>query len=135
MKGFEKEKNKTPNPLWVKVRFYVLILVSTALLLTLLLSLSHGEKNAETLIPAGISLANAILAYLVSKREQGKRSYKQLMKNLRTWTIARFVVMAVLLVVFILTKVVEPLPFIFTFIGFYILHQVIEITVMQKELK
>jgi F0F1-type ATP synthase assembly protein I len=135
MKGFEKEKNKTPNPLWVKVRFYVLILGSTALLLTLLLSLSHGEKNAETLIPAGISLANAILAYLVSKREQGKRSYKQLMKNLRTWTIARFVVMAVLLVVFILTKVVEPLPFIFTFIGFYILHQVIEITVMQKELK
>jgi F0F1-type ATP synthase assembly protein I len=135
MKGFEKEKNKTPNPLWVKVRFYVLILGSTALLLTLLLSLSHGEKNAETLIPAGISLTNAILAYLVSKREQGKRSYKQLMKNLRTWTIARFVVMAVLLVVFILTKIVEPLPFIFTFIGFYILHQVIEITVMQKELK
>lgn len=135
MKGFEKERKKTSNPLWVKWRFYVLILMSTAILLTVLLSLSHGEKLSETLIPAGISLANAVLAYMVSKRKQGDRSYKQLMSSLRSWTIARFLGMAVLLVVSILLKIVEPLPFIFTFIGFYILHQVIEITVMQKEIK
>jgi len=35
----------------------------------------------------------------------------------------------------IITKIVEPLPFIFSFIGFYILHQVIEIAVLQQEAK
>lgn len=135
MKGFEKERHKTPNPLWVKVRFYVLILLSTAILLTVLLSLSKGEKLPETLIPAGISLTNAILAYVISKREQGDRTYKQMMDQVKTWTISRFIAMAILLAVSILTKIVEPLPFIFTFIGFYILHQIIEITILQKEIK
>lgn len=136
MKGFEKErKNKTANPLWVKLRFYVLILISTAVLLIVLFLLSKGERLPETLIPAGISLTNAIIAYLVSKREQGDRTYKQMMDNVKVWTISRFLVMAMLLVACILIKLAEPLPFIFTFIGFYILHQVIEITVMQKEIK
>ena len=135
MKGFEKERKKTTNPLWIKLRFYVLILISTAILLTVLLMLSKGEKLPGILIPAAISLANTLLAYFISKQEQGDRSYKQMMNSVKNWTIARFIVMAILLVGCILTKIVEPLSFIFTFIGFYILHQVIQITVMQKEIK
>ena len=135
MKGFEKEKKKAPSPIWVKVRFYVLILLASAALIILLILLNHGENLPEILIPAGISLINAITAYLISKREQGQRSYKEMMKNVKNWTIARFIVMALLLAGMILLKVVDPLPFIFTFIGFYILHQVIEIVIMQREIK
>ena len=136
MKGFEKERKKTTvNPLWVKLRFYVLILISTTILLTVLLILSKGERVAETCIPAGISLANTLLAYFISKKEQGDRTYKQMMNSVKNWTISRFVVMVILIVVSILTGFVEPLPFIFTFIGFYILHQIIQVIVMQKEIQ
>ena len=76
-----------------------------------------------------------VLAYFISKREQGDRTYKQMMNTVKNWTISRFIVMAILLVVSILTKIVDPLPFIFTFIGFYILHQVIQVIVMQKEIQ
>lgn len=135
MKGFEKERNKTPNPTWVNVRFYVLILLSTALILLLLISLNNAEYLLENILPAGISLANATIAYIITKREQGERTYKEMMDNIKSWTIARFVSMAVLVVLAIVTKIVEPLHFIFSFIGFYILHQVIEILVLQKETK
>lgn len=134
MKGFEKEKKKTPNPYWAKIRFYVLIVVSTAILISILSAINHGERLPETLYPAGISLLNAVVAYIISKRDQANRDYKKMMNQVKVWMIVRFVVMALLLVALILTKTVEALPFIFTFIGFYILHQVIEITVMQKEI-
>ena len=133
MKGFEKERNKTPNPIWVKLRFYILILLSTALILLLIISLDNAEHLMENCLPAGISLANALLAYIITKREQGSRTYKQMMNNIKNWTIARFVGMAFIIILSIITKIVEPLPFIFSFIGFYILHQVIEIAILQKE--
>jgi len=135
MKGFEKERNKTPNPLWVKLRFYILILLSTALILLLIISLNNVENMMENCLPAGISLANALIAYIITKREQGSRTYKQMMDNIKNWTIIRFVGMAVIIFLSIITKIVEPLPFIFSFIGFYILHQVIEIAILQKEAK
>jgi len=135
MKGFEKERNKTPNPLWVKLRFYVLILLSTALILLLIISLDNAEHLVENLLPAGISLANAIIAYIITKREQGSRTYKQMMDNIKKWTIIRFISMALFVFLPIITQLVEPLPFIFSFIGFYILHQVTEIVVLQKETK
>ena len=89
----------------------------------------------ENCLPAGISLANALIAYIITKREQGSRTYKQMMDNIKNWTIIRFVGMAVIIFLSIITKIVEPLPFIFSFIGFYILHQVIEIAILQKEAK
>ena len=136
MKGFEKERKKTTaNPLWIKLRFYALTLISTAILLIVLLMLSKGERMAETCIPAGISLANTLLAYFISKREQHGKTYKQMMNTVKIWTISRFIVMVMLIVVSILTRFVEPLPFIFTFIGFYILHQIIQVIVMQKEIQ
>lgn len=135
MKGFEKEKKKTPSPIWIKVRFYVLILLASIALIILLTLLNHGENLPEILIPAGISLFNAVTAYIISKHKQGDRSYKKMLKNVRNWTIGRFIVMILLLAGMILLKIVEPLPFIFTFIGFYILHQVIEIVIMQREIK
>lgn len=133
MKGFDKEKNKTPNPCWVKLRFYVLILVLTVAMLLLLISINHGKFILENTIPALISLLNAILAYIITKREQGKRSYKDMMDHIKNWTIIRFIVMASLLVLAIVSKIIDPLPFIFSFIGFYILHQVLEIVILQKE--
>ncbi|MEA3391561.1 MAG: hypothetical protein U9Q91_01135 [Candidatus Marinimicrobia bacterium] len=135
MKGFEKERNKTPNPLWVKLRFYILILLSTALILLLIISLDNAEHLMENILPAGISLTNAVIAYIVSKHKQGSRTYKQMMNNIKKWTIIRFIGMALFVFLPIITKVVEPLPFIFSFIGFYILHQLIEIVVLQKEVK
>ncbi len=135
MKGFEKERNKTVNPLWVKLRFYVLILLFTSLILLLLITLNHAEYLLENMLSAGISLLNALVAYIITKREQGERTYKEMMNNIKNWTIIRFVTMAVLLALAIITKIVEPLQFIFSFIGFYILHQVIEIVILQKEAK
>ncbi len=135
MKGFEKERKKIPNPLWVKLRFYILILLSTALILLLIISLDGAEHLLENCLPAGISLINALLAYIVTKREQGSRTYKQMMSHIKNWTIGRFVGMALMIIIAIMTRIVEPLPFIFSFIGFYILHQVIEIAVLQQETK
>ena len=94
MKGFEKERNKTPNPLWVKLRFYILILLSTALILLLIINLDNAEHLVENILPAGISLTNAVIAYIVSKRKQGSRTYKQMMNNIKKWTIIRFIGMA-----------------------------------------
>ncbi len=135
MKGFEKERKHTPAPLWIKLRFYVLILFASIALIIILLLLNHGEKLPEVLIPAGISLVNALTAYIISKRKQGERSYKDMMKNVKNWTIARFLAMLLFLASMIILKLVDPLPFIFTFIGFYILHQLIVILIMQREIK
>ena len=135
MKGFEKERKKAPNLLWVKLRFYILILLSTALILLLIISLDNAEHLLENYLPAGISFINAVLAYIITKRKQGSRTYKQMMNNIKNWTIIRFVGMTILIMFPIITKIVEPLPFIFSFIGFYILHQVIEIAVLQQEAK
>lgn len=135
MKGFEKERKHRSNPLWSSLRFYVIILAVTAIILSILISLNHAQYLLENILPALVSLLNAIVAYIITKQDQGKRSYKQMMDRIKTWTIIRFVSMAVIFVLAIITQLVEPLQFIFSFIGFYILHQVIEISILQKEVK
>ena len=135
MKGFEKEKKHRANPTWESLRFYVMILLVTAILLSVLILMNHAEYILENMLSAIISLLNAIVAYSITKQEQGKRSYQQMMDRIKTWTIIRFVSMAAIIVLAIITQLVEPLQFIFSFIGFYILHQVIEISILQKEVK
>jgi anti-sigma-K factor RskA len=135
MKGFEKEKNQRSYPIWESLRFYVIILVVTAIILFILISLNHAAYLLENILPAVLSLLNAIVAYIITKQDQGNRTYKQMMNRIKTWTIIRFVSMALIIVLAIITQLVEPLQFIFSFIGFYILHQVIEISILQKEVK
>jgi hypothetical protein len=74
-----------------------------------------------------------VIAYVVSKKKQGKRTYKEMMRNLFIWTTARFIVMITALLIFVLAAAVEPMPFILSFIGFYIMHQLIEIGIMKLE--
>ncbi len=123
------------KPLWLRFRFYILILLATSVLLSILIQINGGEYIPENTIPAGLSLLNALVAYAVSKKKQGERSYKQMMRNIFTWTAVRFLTMIAVLAVFMLAGWVEPLPFIFSFIGFYIMHQLIEIGIMKRETK
>ncbi len=134
MKGFEKErKKKLTTPTWGKPFFFMLILGSTVILLLILTLLNNNQFKLENILPATITLINAIIAYLVTKKEQGKRTYQKMMNDIKIWTIVRFVVMAVAIVLPIVFNLVEALPFVFSFIGFYIMHQIIMIIVLQKE--
>lgn len=133
MKGFEKERKKVTIPNWGKPTFFIFILASTVILLLLLTLLNHGDMSLENVLSACISLANSIIAYLVTKKEQGKRTYKKMMNDIKTWTIIRFIALVVFLVLAIILSIVEALPFIFSFIGFYIMHQIIMILILQKE--
>ncbi len=119
----------------MKTRFYIIIILVTAILLGVLIRLNHAEYLFENSIPALLSLANAVTAYVISKHKQGGRSYQEMMKHVARWTVARFLSMAVIIVLLIITKTVQPVQFIFSFIGFYILHQVIEIGILQLEAK
>ncbi|MCK4813702.1 MAG: hypothetical protein KAT14_07180 [Candidatus Marinimicrobia bacterium] len=121
--------------LWIKSRFYVFIVLITAFLLTALIWLNNAAHVPENIISAVLSLCNAIIAYIVSKKKQKNRAYKKMMKTVYIWTLIRFFTMLSVLLILILTKTVEALPLIFSFIGFYIIHQLIEIGMMQLEVK
>ncbi|MFA6619216.1 MAG: hypothetical protein WCT23_09130 [Candidatus Neomarinimicrobiota bacterium] len=133
MKGFEKERKKQSNQPWGMPHFFTFIIGSTIILILILTLLNHNEFKLENILPAGISLANSILAYLVSKKKQGERSYKKMMSDIKTWTIIRFVVLALCLFLTVMLSALEALPFLFSFIGFYIMHQLITLVVLQKE--
>lgn len=133
MKGFEKERKRKTTPTGGKFYFFTFIFGSTIILLLLLTLLNHGEFKLENILPACISLVNSIIAYLVTKKEQGERSYKKMMSDIKTWTIIRFIVLAGLLILTIVSSIVQGLPFVFSFIGFYIMHQIIMILILQKE--
>lgn len=122
--------------LWVRLRFYVIIFLLTGIVLALMILLNHAAYLKENLISALISLLNALTAYLVAKRkESDSADFKAIMKKVYIWTLARFILMAALILILILSKALEALPFIFSFIAFYILHQIIEIRILQLETK
>ena len=122
--------------LWVRLRFYVIIFLLTGIVLALMILLNHAAYLKENLISALISLLNALTAYLVAKRkESDSADFKAIMKQVYIWTLARFILMAALILILILSKALEALPFIFSFIAFYILHQIIEIRILQLETK
>lgn len=122
--------------LWVRLRFYVIIFLLTGIVLALMILLNHAAYLKENLISALVSLLNALTAYLVAKRkESDSADFKAIMKQVYIWTLARFILMAALILILILSKALEALPFIFSFIAFYILHQIIEIRILQRETK
>ncbi|MDD3716198.1 MAG: hypothetical protein PHT46_03735 [Candidatus Marinimicrobia bacterium] len=122
--------------LWVRLRFYVIIFLLTGIVLALMILLNHAAYLKENLISALISLLNALTAYLVAKRkESDSADFKAIMKQVYIWTLARFILMAAFILILILSKALEALPFIFSFIAFYILHQIIEIRILQRETK
>jgi len=122
--------------LWVRLRFYVIIFLLTGIVLALMILLNHAAYLKENLISALISLLNALTAYLVAKRkESDSADFKAIMKQVYIWTLARFILMAAFILILILSKALEALPFIFSFIAFYILHQIIEIRILQLETK
>ncbi len=132
----EVKSTHTPQPsFWTRFRFYFIIIAATFILLVFLIWMNKAVHLIENTLPAILSLANAILAYSVSKRKQGNRTYKEMMKNIYTWTLVRFLTMAGVILVLVLTRSVEALPFIFSFIGFYILHQLIQVAIMKQEIK
>ena len=132
----EVKSTQTPQPsFWTRFRFYFIIIAATCILLVFLIWMNRAVHLIENTVPAILSLANAMLAYSVSKKKQGGKTYKEMMKNIYTWTLVRFLVMAGVILVLILTRIVDALPFIFSFIGFYILHQLIQIGIMKQEIK
>ncbi|MBW6458556.1 MAG: hypothetical protein K0B52_05265 [FCB group bacterium] len=132
----EVKPTQTPQTSFrIRFRFYIIMIAATSVLLLFIVWLNKAAYLPENIIPAILSLANAVLAYAVSKREQGNRTYQEMMKNIYLWTLSRFLGMAAVILVLILTRTVEALPFIFTFIGFYILHQLIQIGIMKQEIK
>lgn len=136
MNDSRKISENEKESLWIRIRFYVLILLATALLLTLLIILNKASMLKENIFPALISLANALSAYSISKyKNKDAGDYEKIMKQVFIWTIFRFVAMTVLILTLILSNFVEPVSFIFSFIGFYIIHQVIEIRILQLENK
>ena len=133
MKGFEKERKKRTTQIWGKPYFFTLIIASTLILLLILTLLNDHQFKIENIISGCISLINAILAYLVTKKDQGKRTYKKMMNDIKTWTIARFIIMGLAIILPIVLNLLDALTFVFSFIGFYIMHQIIMILVLQKE--
>jgi hypothetical protein len=134
MKRSEIHSEERKQPLWIRIRFYVLIILATVLLLAILIILNKGSHLKENIYPALISLANAISAYSIAKQhDTNGKEYKRIMKKVYWWTLFRFIAMTAFILVLILGKWVEPVSFIFSFIGFYIIHQVIEIRILQRE--
>lgn len=131
-----KEADSNKVTLWVRLRFYVIIFLLTGIVLTLMIMLNRAAYLKENLISALISLLNALTAYLVAKwKGSNSADFKAIMKRVYIWTLARFILMAALILILTLSKALEALPFIFSFIAFYILHQIIEIRVLQLETK
>ncbi|MDZ7795845.1 MAG: hypothetical protein U5N56_01865 [Candidatus Marinimicrobia bacterium] len=60
------------KPLWLRSRFYILIIFSTLILLAILFRVNSGEYIPENTIPAVLSLLNSVAAYIVSRRKTGR---------------------------------------------------------------
>lgn len=134
MNNLPKKSGPPKDALWIRIRFYVLILATTTVLLVLLIILNKASALRENIFPALISLANAVTAYNITKgKDKDFRDFKSIMKKVYFWTIFRFAAMTALILILILGKFVEPVSFIFSFIGFYIIHQIIEIRILQRE--
>ncbi|MDD3094730.1 MAG: hypothetical protein WC372_04005 [Candidatus Neomarinimicrobiota bacterium] len=122
--------------LWFRIRFYIIIFLLTGLLLALMMMLNHAAYLRENAVPAMISMLNALTAYIIAKRkEKNAADYKKIMKHVYIVTLARYIFMTSLILILILGKFVEALPFIFSFIAFYVLHQIIVIRILQLETK
>lgn len=119
--------------LWLKLRFYILIVLASALLFKIILNNSDTTHNADYILSAILSMANAVLAYLLSKNKDNAKEYKKMIRNMGWLIAARILVLVLLSALFILLKWVDPAVYIFSFIGFYILHQLLLIWIMKKE--
>lgn len=121
------------HALWLKLRFYILILLVSGLFFKIILNNSDTTHNANYILSAVLSMANAVLAYLLSKNKDTAKEYKKMIRNMGWFIAARILVLVLLSALFILLKWVDPAVYIFSFIGFYILHQLLLIWIMKKE--
>ncbi len=136
MKACKKLSDSISFALWQKLRFYIITLFLTAILLLIIILINHAGYIKENVIAAVISLLNTLSAYIVAHRKDSDPTdYKAAMKKIRFWTFLRIFITFALILLFTLSKFLETLPFIFPFIAFFILHNIILIRILQLETK
>jgi len=129
----KNEQNAEIQSIWLKARFYVLLTLAT--LITCLYLSNHPDNLnfKENIAAAVLSYVNALAAYIISTKKYDNKDYKNMVRTISTWMIVRVSVLIALSLTIILTGIVNPAYYIFSLIGFYLLHQLILVFIMRKE--
>lgn len=117
----------------MSMRFIIINLLITGILF-LLINLPIGNRYlTESLIAAGLSSANSMSGYFLAVKGMG-REHTSFIKTVFGGMVIRLMVLIVLTVLVITMKWAEALPFFLMLMGFYIIHQVIEILSLNRDI-
>lgn len=117
----------------MNVRFIITNLLITGILL-LLINLPTGNHYLnESLVASGLSILNSLAGYFLAVRGMG-REHTGFIKTVFGGMVIRLMALILITVLVIYLKWVQTLPFFLMLMGFYIIHQILEITSLNRDI-
>lgn len=113
--------------------FYITVTLLTVVFGLPSLILADGNYYKEAYLAGGLSYLNAVAAYYLALRSIG-RSYQSFIKSVFGGMAARILILAVTAIVLIKSGVVATIPFFLWLVLYYIMHQIIEIGMLNSHM-
>ena len=115
------------------MKFYILIVSTTLIVLVATYLIGGPDYMKASYFAAGMSLTNAMVAYTLAVRGV-KMEYGNFMKSVFGGMAIRLFVMIILAVFLIKFEVVPTISFFLLLVLYYIIHQIIEIGMLNSEI-
>lgn len=115
---------------------FTIYLVSVSVILLLVMNLvSSAVLLRDSLIAAGMSAANAFAGYYLAVSGARKAEHRAFIKTVYGGMALRVLSLVILTVLLIRMEWVEAIPFFLMLMGFYVLHQILELTALNRRIK
>jgi hypothetical protein len=116
------------------LRFTIYLVGASAILLLVMNLLSSAILLRDSLIAAGMSAANALAGYYLAV-SGAEKEHSGFIKTVFGGMALRVLSLVILTVLLIRMEWVEAIPFFLMLMGFYVLHQILELTALNRRIK
>ena len=116
------------------LRFSIYLIGATFILLVVMNLISSAVLLRDSLIAAGMSAANALTGYYLAVSGADKE-HSEFIKTVFGGMTLRLLTLVFLTVLLIRMEWVEAIPFFLMLMGFYVLHQIMELTALNRKIK
>ncbi|HDR04754.1 MAG TPA: hypothetical protein ENN84_05855 [Candidatus Marinimicrobia bacterium] len=116
------------------LRFSIYLIGATFILLVVMNLISSAVLLRDSLIAAGMSAANALTGYYLAVSGADKE-HSGFIKIVFGGMTLRLLTLVFLTVLLIRMEWVEAIPFFLMLMGFYVLHQIMELTALNRKIK
>ncbi len=116
------------------LRFTLYLLSATIILLFVMNAVSSAVLLRDSLIAAGMSGVNAITGYYLAVTG-AEKEHSGFIKTVFGGMALRLGTLIILTVLLIRMEWVEAIPFFLMLMGFYVLHQILELTALNRKIK